>query len=160
MKLVKCHYCKKFCFCTAQVTELSENVISYSICKNCTDDLYPKEVIKTTEELVGLLKKPVLREITCICGFTAADFEKTGRFGCPKCYDVFQFYVKKFVEPYHKASEHIGKKPKKQNAMKEINDLKIKLNQAIELEQYEVASELKKELEKTIELWKNILGSI
>ena len=50
--------------------------------------------------------------ITCpVCGFTQADFKKTGRLGCSACYDVFGESLESMLKTMHKGSEHVGKAP-------------------------------------------------
>jgi replicative DNA helicase len=43
---------------------------------------------------------------------TNEDFEKHGRFGCPKCYDHFTEKMEQLVYPFHKGNVHTGKIPK------------------------------------------------
>ncbi len=83
-----------------------------------------------------------------------ARIEKTGKFGCPNCYVHFAKQVQEQVFPYHGASEHLGKKPKKltearlmANPIEIIKVLKLRLARAIEVEDYEKAGELKKLLQ-------------
>ena len=45
------------------------------------------------------------------CGFTAADFKKLGRFGCPACYDTFRALVDPMLENMHSGVSHTGKVP-------------------------------------------------
>jgi protein arginine kinase activator len=48
--------------------------------------------------------------IACpVCGFTQADFKKTGRLGCSACYDVFGESLESMLKNMHKGSEHVGK---------------------------------------------------
>ncbi len=50
--------------------------------------------------------------ITCpVCGFTQADFKKTGRLGCSACYDVFGESLESMLKNMHKGPEHVGKAP-------------------------------------------------
>ena len=43
--------------------------------------------------------------ITCpVCGFTQADFKKTGRLGCSACYDVFGDSLESMLKNMHKGS--------------------------------------------------------
>lgn len=80
------------------------------------------------------------------CGWSRQDFEKTGRFGCPHCYDHFNREVEEIVFPYHQARHHLGKEPKRKSPKDALNHLKLKLAQAIELEKYEEAIAIKNEI--------------
>jgi len=110
--------------------------------------------ITTAEELVELLtnaenvlfpkkhpdKKP------CDCGMTLQKFDENGKFGCAKCYEHFDDIVEQVVIPYHKADQHTGKRPKHQiqkmldTPEEQLKILKLRLAQAIELEEYEKAA--------------------
>jgi protein arginine kinase activator len=47
--------------------------------------------------------------VSCsVCGFTQADFKKTGRLGCSACYDVFGESLEAMLKNMHKGSEHVG----------------------------------------------------
>lgn len=91
-----------------------------------------------------------------ICGFTQADFKKTGRLGCSNCYDTFAEGLSEMLGNMHKGPRHIGKVPghlAKQIEMDhQIRTLKSDLEQAIASEEYETAARLRdtlKDLEAT-----------
>lgn len=93
----------------------------------------------------------------CACGLTVEEFRKYGRFGCAKCYTHFEEEVQRFVYPYHNADTHIGKRPKSadpdENSFEEKKKLiRLRMAKAIELEDYETAATLKKELATLSEL--------
>ena len=49
---------------------------------------------------------------TCpVCGFTQADFKKTGRLGCSACYVAFAEGLNSLLKAMHKGTEHVGKLP-------------------------------------------------
>jgi len=45
------------------------------------------------------------------CGFTQADFKKTGRLGCAECYVTFKEGLTGLLKSMHKGSRHVGKTP-------------------------------------------------
>jgi protein arginine kinase activator len=118
--------------------------------------------ITTPEELLELLtgvepkfeKKYPVHE-PCKCGMTLQEFDEYGRFGCPHCYDHFEDLIEHVVLPYHNnPEEHVGKRPKylaERQADKDPKEkmklLKLRLAQAIELEEYERAAVLKQEID-------------
>lgn len=174
MKLKQCFFCNKLKFTPYHITEIHPGEIeTYDMCKECgwefVKEAYePKQnskdepevaVIKTPQELLSLLlgvtpvspTKPTKPD--CVCGMSAAELEKRGRFGCPQCYEHFHEYIEQLVLPYHGAEEHIGKRPRKQTSVVAVaNDeerlklLKLRLAQAIELEKYEQAGEIHAEI--------------
>src|SRR5437762_3433982 len=53
-----------------------------------------------------------------MCGFTQADFKKTGRLGCSVCYVTFAEGLNSLLKAMHKGTEHEGKLP--QRAHREV----------------------------------------
>lgn len=88
---------------------------------------------------------------TCpACGFTQADFKKTGRLGCSACYDVFSEALEGMLKNMHKGSEHTGKAPASfmQNRRLEakIKTLQSHLDKAVAEEEYEKAANLRDQI--------------
>ena len=48
-----------------------------------------------------------------VCGFTQADFKKTGRLGCSACWETFEHGLSSLLKAMHKGDHHIGKVPAK-----------------------------------------------
>lgn len=85
------------------------------------------------------------------CGTTLQDIAKTSRLGCQICYEHFRHELLPVFIHAHKATEHIGKKPKRGPELpisEQISLLELQLKQAVEQEQYERANEIKKKLEE------------
>ena len=99
------------------------------------------------------------------CGFTQADFKKTGRLGCPECYTAFQEPLSGLLKTMHKGTRHVGKTPlagptpvpapKNEDAppaapapdmSRRIKQLQDKLAKAIQTEDFEQAAKLRDEL--------------
>ena len=88
-----------------------------------------------------------------VCGYTQADFKKTGRLGCAHCYKAFEGKLKKILKSMHPAANHVGKTPEKIKAKKiprelEARSLQLReqLKRAIKREQFEEAAILRDEL--------------
>lgn len=87
------------------------------------------------------------------CGNTLNNIKNTGKMGCDNCYKVFKNNIFPIIKNFQFDNVHIGKGTKynKENKIQnELKDLKLKLKQAIELENYELAITLRdkiKELE-------------
>src|SRR5262245_46882509 len=58
------------------------------------------------------------------CGFTQADFKKTGRLGCAECYTTFAEGLESLLRTMHKGTKHVGKAPQ---ILKQSQDLADKL---------------------------------
>ena len=87
------------------------------------------------------------------CGFTQKDFKKTGRLGCPECYEHFGEGVEGLLKSMHKGIQHTGKNPAKWQQTKDyvekLDSLQSKLEEAVSREDYEMAAELRDEINQT-----------
>jgi len=84
------------------------------------------------------------------CGFSQADFKKSGRLGCPECYRTFAEGLAGLLKTMHKGTRHIGKAPEALRATRETVDrlksLQKKLAKAIGEEDYETAASVRDEI--------------
>ena len=84
------------------------------------------------------------------CGFSQADFKKSGRLGCPDCYKTFAEGLSGLLKTMHKGTRHAGKTPEALRSTRENSDrlkqLQKKLTKAIDEENYEVAAALRDEI--------------
>ena len=89
------------------------------------------------------------------CGLTYDDFKKIGRLGCGQCYSSFERFLTPLIKRIHGAAQHAGKipvkAPKLAKTIDRLQELRAKLQQAIEIEQFEEAANIRdriRELEK------------
>ena len=92
-------------------------------------------------------------ELKCLhCGFTQADFKKSGRLGCPECYATFAEGLAGLLKSMHKGTRHIGKAPEALRTTRENADrmksLQARLAKAIKDENYEQAAQLRDEIKQ------------
>ena len=84
------------------------------------------------------------------CGFTQADFKKSGRLGCPECYKTFAEGLEGLLKTMHKGTRHAGKVPEALRESREqadrLKSLQKKLDKAIKEEDFEQAAQLRDEL--------------
>jgi protein arginine kinase activator len=89
------------------------------------------------------------------CGFTQADFKKSGRLGCPECYKTFSVGLSGLLKTMHKGTRHVGKAPETMRTAHENADrlrtLQKKLEKAIESENFEEAAQLRDEIKQVSE---------
>ncbi|MFM2081742.1 MAG: Modulator of heat shock repressor CtsR, McsA, partial [Verrucomicrobiota bacterium] len=87
------------------------------------------------------------------CGFTQADFKKTGRLGCALCYTTFAEGLEGLLKTMHKGTRHAGKVPHVLKQSRELGDrlktLEKKLAKAIAEEDFETAATVRDELKQT-----------
>jgi protein arginine kinase activator len=86
------------------------------------------------------------------CGFTQADFKKSGRFGCPDCYTAFAEGLDGVLKSMHKATRHVGKIPRSHQRSQDLEDrlqqLQRRLEQAVTDEDFESAAVLRDEIKR------------
>jgi protein arginine kinase activator len=96
----------------------------------------PTEVEVKLEPLPGCPK----------CGYTVQDILATGRLGCGECYNFFKNDLMPLVSKYQGgATQHKGKIPLHKES---IEELELKLKEAVEKEDYTKAAELRDKIKK------------
>jgi protein arginine kinase activator len=87
------------------------------------------------------------------CGFTQADFKKTGRLGCSECYTTFADGLEGLLKTMHKGVRHVGKTPRALRQSRDLSDrlkqLQGLLEKAVSEEDYEQAATLRDEIKST-----------
>jgi protein arginine kinase activator len=82
-----------------------------------------------------------------VCGFSQADFKKTGRLGCSACYDTFAEGLSGMLKNMHRGSIHTGKVPAKlavaRRRAQELTALQADLEKAVREEHFEEAATLR-----------------
>jgi protein arginine kinase activator len=92
-------------------------------------------------------------EAKCLgCGSTIPDIAKSGKAGCPECYNTFRREFSGIAGRIHGRREHTGRAPRKtseKNEMKKrIAELEAEQTQAVKNENYERAAEIRDELKR------------
>lgn len=84
------------------------------------------------------------------CGFSMEDLQRVRRFGCGNCYQVFADELAPMLRGMHKGLSHVGKVPEglmeTHFRRQRLEELRSKLEQAINSESYEEAAELRDEI--------------
>jgi protein arginine kinase activator len=84
------------------------------------------------------------------CGITHQEFKKGGRLGCEACYHVFRPVLDPLLDGMHAGTRHLGKVPAGSESRihfeQSIGELKKKLQDAVEKEDFEEAASLRDEL--------------
>jgi protein arginine kinase activator len=82
-----------------------------------------------------------------VCGFSQADFKKTGRLGCSACYDAFSEGLSGMLRNMHRGSVHTGKVPARlvetRRRNQELARLRGDLEKAVMEERFEEAASLR-----------------
>ncbi|MDP2137857.1 MAG: UvrB/UvrC motif-containing protein [Candidatus Didemnitutus sp.] len=154
-KSLKCDLCAKPA--TVHLTQIVNNKIhKVDLCEACAQ---AKGVTDPSGfSLADLLLKASLNpeprnDTKCgVCGFTQPDFKKTGRFGCPACYDAFAAVIEPVLDSMHKGVSHVGKTPQKalerRSLYERLTSLETELDLAIKSERYEDAARYRDEIQE------------
>jgi protein arginine kinase activator len=98
------------------------------------------------------IEKGSLNQKCPVCGFTQADFKKTGRLGCSACYQTFAEGLDSLLKAMHKGTEHVGKLPERAARQMVLNDkmreLSDNLEKAVAEENYETAASLRDQIKQ------------
>jgi len=86
------------------------------------------------------------------CGITFYEFRHAGRLGCPHDYTCFEEELEPLIINIHGETEHKGKRPKRRlrtaGQQNELIRLRREMKDAVELEDYERASQLRDEIRR------------
>lgn len=119
------------------------------------DDFFGGEELLGTagllEKLIGTPQKTGERGKTCsLCGGSFQDFVKSGKAGCPRCYETFEAELLPSIQRIHGRTAHTGQAParfrEETEKKQKIAALENELNEAIKTENYERAAEIRDSL--------------
>lgn len=99
----------------------------------------------------GTRRSSNVTETRCpCCGCTFSDIVRSGRVGCAQCYDVFRDRLLPSIQRIHGNTHHVGCVPvtasKKAQQSARLEEVRKKLAQAIEKENFEEAVTLRDEI--------------
>jgi protein arginine kinase activator len=147
---------------TVHLTQIAgDKVQKVDLCEDCakTKGVNDPTGFSLADLLLGLGASKEIEqagggaEVKCPrCGFTQADFKKSGRLGCPDCYKTFSDAMEGLLKTMHKGTRHVGKVPETLRHSRDLVDrlktLQKKLANAIEAEDFEGAALLRDEIKQ------------
>jgi len=151
---MNCDVCKKNS-ATVFLTQIVDGKMQkVNLCESCSKE---KGVTDPTgfalaDLLLGLGAAQEIEKGTGVqkcpgCGFSQADFKKTGRLGCPQCYETFADALGTLIKQMHKGTEHTGKVPQRLVRTLEreshLKELQRNLRKAVASEDFESAATLR-----------------
>lgn len=145
---------------TVHVTDIvSAKKRESHLCDHCyktRENSYKSQEVSVAEALGGLVNVKLDTEeaVTACphCGMTYEDFRAQGRLGCPHDYEHFKRRLEALLDKIHESVKHAGKRPKfhesRVELRKKLEDLKLELKRAVEVENYEKAAEVRDAIKK------------
>ncbi|WP_164103430.1 UvrB/UvrC motif-containing protein [Candidatus Laterigemmans baculatus] len=156
---MKCQHCEKPA--TFHITELTEPTGPQilHLCEEHARGYLTQEAASPAASVAGVLAKQLklgqtadelakLDQKECpVCGITFYDFRNAGRLGCPYDYTAFEKDLVPLLVNIHDAQAHRGKRPRRlapsADRQAELIRLRRDMEEAIEREDYERASEVR-----------------
>lgn len=153
---MKCEICGKK-EATVHLTEIvNDQMTKLNLCEDCAREkgTQMEEHFGLSELLSGLtdmgtaVEPEVAITTKCQnCGLTYQNFRKIGRLGCSECYETFKKELSPLLKRIHGADRHIGKVSlrggKTVKDTRTLQDLKVQLEKAIQMEEFEEAAKLR-----------------
>jgi len=159
---MKCDICSKN-DATVHLTEIvNGEMTKMHLCEGCArkKGAEMEEHFGLSDLLAGLadldmnVKPKTDKKSACPnCGLTYQDFKKVGRLGCGDCYATFENLLTPLLKRVHGSVQHSGKIPSKipkvtksvksVKPMDQVQKLRVKLQQAIDLEEFEQAAKIR-----------------
>lgn len=142
---------------TVHLTEIvNDQVTKLNLCEECAREkgAEMEEHFGLSELLAGLTDMGTSVEpetaiaIKCPnCGMAYQNFRKLGRLGCSECYEAFKKELGPLLKRIHGSDRHVGKVPLKGGKTirdtRTLQDLKMQLEKAIQMEEFEEAAKLR-----------------
>jgi protein arginine kinase activator len=165
-----CDICKK-AEATVHLTQIVDGkMLKVDLCESCAKE-------KGVQEAAGFSLANLLVElgggeesrieapgVQCpVCGFTQADFKKTGRLGCSACWETFEPALASLLKAMHKGDHHVGKVPVRAEHTLALNgkmqELAEQLEKAVREEKYEDAAQIRDQIREMEAKWKKSVGA-
>ncbi len=153
---------------TVHLTEIvNDQVTKLHLCEECAKEKGAKmeEHFGLSDLLAGLsdlgsgMEPDLTGNIKCNnCGLTYQSFRKVGRLGCSECYEAFKKQLGPILKRIHGADRHVGKVPLKSgkvlDEMNILQEMRQRMEKAIQFEEFEEAARLRDEIKKLEEKMK------
>ncbi len=92
------------------------------------------------------------------CGLTYEEFGRTGRLGCPECYESFSKLLLPLIKRVQHSTQHTGKRPSRLSPTlrptQELRELQNRLQKLIDQEAFEEAARLRDQIQQMEEKMK------
>ncbi|HEU0014609.1 MAG TPA: UvrB/UvrC motif-containing protein [Longimicrobium sp.] len=110
-------------------------------------------------DFIATMGKAIATEVaaaagTCpACGLTLADFKRTGRLGCARCYSTFDTSLRGLLRKLHGGTQHVGRHylspdPTEVDRTQRITSLRRSLQRAVDEEDFERAAALRDQIRR------------
>jgi protein arginine kinase activator len=147
---------------TVHLTQIvGDKIQKVDLCEGCSKEkgVSDPKAFALADVLLGLGASQEMAEATAgievkcpQCGFTQAEFKKSGRLGCAECYTTFAEGLEGLLKSMHKGTQHVGKAPESIRQTRDLSEklksLQKRLDKAVHDEDFELAATLRDELKQ------------
>ena len=158
-----CQICQKNEATTLVKTVVNGQLSKISLCESCAKERGIGTIfggVNIGDFLGGLFLNQPVKETVKRCGDCGASFEeivKSGKVGCPACYEVFKDQMNSMIKRLHGSTVHKGKRPggsalrvaggsSEIIALNELEEKQKQLRDAIAKQEFERAAVLRDEI--------------
>ena len=156
-----CEVCNQRRASIHYLEKVNSHVQEMHLCEECARDKGgpPKTHFQIADLLAGLADIEIPVSVkrgapqNCSgCGLAYEEFRKTGRLGCGRCYEAYRDSLAPLLKRIHGSSVHAGKRPPgtpvtgNAGAPRGLSTLRMRLDQAIQNEEYEEAARIRDEI--------------
>ena len=159
--MMKCENCEEK-QATVHLTEIKDDDEKQEkhLCEDCAQEasMHVPKSFNPAELLTSLISQvaPEIKEMSSTrcdaCGLTYLEFRSQGRLGCANDYDAFQKGLVPILKKIHGDAHHQGKTPTRPDAQStqqgEVVRIRLELEEAVTVEDYERAAELRDRLKE------------
>jgi protein arginine kinase activator len=157
-----CENCKKN-EASIHLTQIQNNeMTTRHLCESCAESMGLSSGPAASAPLadfIAQMGKSIAAETvaqagTCpSCGQTLADFKRSGRLGCARCYHTFDVSLRGLLRKLHGGTQHSGKvylppDPSETDRTARVVSLRRSLSRAVEAEDFERAAALRDQIRK------------
>ena len=151
-----CEECKKNPASVVITVTAGGEVTTRHLCQECMQEMKSSfahgDVQGFLSSLLSILssgEKAPTR--TCSgCGLPYEEFQHTGKLGCAQCYQDFADELRPLLARIHGRSQHVGRSPAKPHQeaqwQQQIDELRMRMEQAVVIENFEEAARLRDEI--------------
>ncbi|HUP02021.1 MAG TPA: UvrB/UvrC motif-containing protein [Gemmatimonadota bacterium] len=140
---------------------VNDETETFHLCQSCAQARGLKTTPSTSQvplsDFLYELGAPIFTKATSAnlscprCGCTFRQFRKTGRLGCAECYTTFEQEMSALLRKIHGSNEHVGILESEgiepqDDRQAQMADLRRRLRQAVDSEEYERAAELRDQI--------------
>ena len=140
---------------------VNDEMSTHHLCEKCAAEKGLESAPQMQEQpLLDVLSKMTQESVAerewgndecSFCAMTYKDFKKTGRLGCPHCYETFGTALPALLRRIHGGSKHVGKvylspDPSASEMERRLEELRRRLERAVQTEDFERAAEIRDQI--------------